>query len=155
MDHINNWRDRQVRKLIAWKRVYLTGNEKKKELYRVMEIFNTSVDVWVSQVYAFVKTNQTAPLMWVHFYGCKLYFNFNTFFKKNFKIFSHIHMNHLIYFLGSPRSNLDITRTVMRRVRVVGGTLELRPQRLGTHFYIIIYWPDASQIIHLVLTPLV
>lgn len=52
-----------------------------------MEIFNALVDMWVSKVYAFVKTNQTVHLMWVHFYECKLYFNFNMFFKKNFKNF--------------------------------------------------------------------
>lgn len=79
---------RQVRKAVAQEGVYFTGSGKKRELYRVMEIFNTLVDVWVSQVYALVKTNQTVHLMWVHFYGYKLYFNFNMFFKKNFKIFS-------------------------------------------------------------------
>lgn len=54
-------------------------------LSRVMEIFNTSVVVWVSQIYGCVKTNQMVYLIWVHFYGCKLYFNFNMSFKKNFK----------------------------------------------------------------------
>lgn len=53
----------------------------------VMETFNTLEGVWVSQIYSFVKTNQTVHLTWVHFYGCKLYFNFNMSFKKNFKIF--------------------------------------------------------------------
>lgn len=59
----------------------------RRELCRVMEIFNTLEGVWVLQVYAFVKTNQIVHLIWVHFYGCKLYLNFNVLFKKNFKIF--------------------------------------------------------------------
>lgn len=51
------------------------------------------------QVYAFVKTNQIVHLIWVHFYGCKLYLNFNVLFKRTSKSFSHTHMNHLVHFL--------------------------------------------------------
>ena len=72
-------------KTVAWGEAYLEMG--RRELCRVMEIFNTLEGVWVLQVYAFVKTNQIVHLIWVHFYGCKLYLNFNVLFKKNFKSF--------------------------------------------------------------------
>lgn len=83
------------------------------ELSRVMGLMDTLGSVWVPQVHAFVTTNQMPYLIWVHFYGYKLYLHLKMSFKRNFKIsLPHSPMNHCLHFL-KPTLHLNHWRTEM------------------------------------------
>lgn len=136
----------QIRKWLPGRR-YIWLEMGMRELCRVMEMFNTLVGVWVSQVYAFVKTNQTVHLVWVHFYGCKLYLNFNMFFKKNFKSFpTPVWLIQCTSWEAHTQLGCHRSRTVIRSGPC--RHLELPSQGLRIHFHMTTCWPDAIQILY-------
>ena len=94
---------------------YLTENEH-RELCWVMEILNTLAGVWVSQVYAFVKTNQSTECISMDenyslILTCPL--------KRTSKCFPNLHESFSIH-PGKPTLHLDLTGVVSNICRHFG-----------------------------------
>lgn len=131
--------------MVAWYGTYLSEHGHQGAVLSGGNI-NTLVGVCVSQVYAFVKTNQTTE---VHFYGWKWCFNFNMSFKRHFKKLS---KSRWIIQCKSWDAHAPFEYHLEESVIYVG-TSEHRSQGLSTHVCMTIYWPDAIQILYLLLPP--